>query len=189
MSSPNDISRRTLVTSLAGVVAAASGGVKHQPGSSKLLVAFFSRSGNTRVIAGMLARKLRADVFEIERAIPYPVDYLQTVEEARVERNQQVEPALKATVPHIAAYDSIYLGFPIWGETAPPVIRSFLKAHDTAGKTVVPFVTHGGYGLGESHSVLASHAPRARLQTAFSMEADQERRTMEQVDKWLKGNV
>ncbi|ALN83713.1 flavodoxin family protein [Lysobacter capsici] len=83
------------------------------------------------------------------------------------------------------AYDTVYLGFPIWGETTPPVIRSFLKAHDLSGKTLTPFVTHGGYGLGNSQSVLDSHAPRAQLRRGFSLEADQERRTMNQVKTWL----
>jgi hypothetical protein len=78
-------------------------------------------------------------------------------------------------------------GFPIWGETAPPVIRSFLSEHDRAGKTRIPFVTHGGYGLGNSMAVLASHAPKARLLAGFTMEADQERRTMERVTNWLSG--
>ena len=88
-------------------------------------------------------------------------------------------------VPNIAGYDTLFLGFPIWGETAPPVIRSFLRLHDLAGKTVRPFITHGGYGLGSSVSVLRSRAPRARLHEAFSMEADQERRTLNQVTEWL----
>lgn len=79
----------------------------------------------------------------------------------------------------------MYLGFPIWGETTPPVIRSFLKAHDLAGKTLIPFVTHGGYGLGNSQSVLASHAPKAQFRRGFSMEADQERQAMNRVKRWL----
>ena len=87
----------------------------------------------------------------------------------------------------MAGYDTIFLGFPIWGETAPPVIRSFLSEHDLSGKAVIPFVTHGGYGLGNSLSVLASHLPKARLLPGFTMEADQERRTMERVTGWLGG--
>lgn len=174
------------MTGLAGMAAATSGATGKKPGTSKVLVAFFSRSGNTRVIAGLLGRRLSADVFAIERQSPYSEDYLATVEEARVERDRKLEPTLKATVANIAAYDTIYLGFPIWGETAPPVIRSFLKAHDLTGKALIPFVTHGGYGLGDSQAVLANHAPKARLQPPFSMQADQERHTMEQVDRWLR---
>ena len=85
----------------------------------------------------------------------------------------------------LGAYDMLFLGFPIWGETVPPVIRSFLRAHDLSGKTLRPFITHGGYGLGSSLAVLASHAPNARIERPFSMEADQERRTLNEVRSWL----
>jgi flavodoxin len=153
---------------------------------SRILVAYFSRSGNTRVVAGLIHRALNTDLFEIRPASAYPDDYLETVEQARQERDRGYEPALAAKVSNMPDYDTVYLGFPIWGETAPPIIRSFLKAHDVSGKAVIPFVTHGGYGLGNSQSVLASHAPNARLQRGFSMQADQERRTMNTVNDWLK---
>jgi hypothetical protein len=65
------------------------------------------------------------------------------------------------------------------------VIRSFLKAHDLSGKSVIPFVTHGGYGLGDSESILANRPPQARLHSGFSMQADQERQTMNLVENWL----
>jgi len=155
--------------------------------ASKTLVAFFSRSGNTRVIAGIIHRERSTDIFEIRPAVPYPEDYDATVEQARVERDNGVEPALARKVENIAQYETIYLGFPIWGETAPPVIRSFLRAHDLKGRTVRPFITHGGYGLGNSLSVLASHAPGARIVPGFSMEADQEKRTLNKVNGWLEG--
>ena len=73
--------------------------------------------------------------------------------------------------------------------TAPAVIRTFLSEHDLSGKTLVPFITHGGYGLGNSQQILAGHAPKARLLAGFVMEMDQERRTMERVTSWLKGVV
>ncbi|GLK59478.1 flavodoxin [Azotobacter vinelandii] len=139
------------------------------------------------MVAGLIHRSLRTDLFEIRPATPYPEDYLETVELARQERDSGRERALEAKVSNMADYDTVFLGFPIWGETAPPVIRAFLSAHDLSGKTLIPFVTHGGYGLGNSRSVLASHAPKARLRDGFVMEADQERRTMNQVNDWLGG--
>jgi flavodoxin len=186
-----NMSRRTALSAPAAMVlaAGASAGAaedqKATANSSRTLVAYFTRSGNTRVIASQLHRELKTDLFEILPATPYPEDYEQTVEQARQERDAGVRPALKATVPNIAAYDTIFLCFPIWGETAPPIIRSFLAAHDLSGKNVRPVITHGGYGLGDSLAVLKSHAPNARLTPAFSMEADQERRTMTQVRDWL----
>jgi flavodoxin len=152
------------------------------------LVAYFSRSGNTRVIAGTIHRGLPSDIFEIKALKAYPDDYEQTVERARVERDRGIEPELEERVPDIRSYDTIYLGFPIWGETAPPIIRSFLKVHDVRDKTIRPFITHGGYGLGNSLAVLATHVPASKLEPAFSMEADQERRTINEVSRWLKAN-
>jgi flavodoxin len=139
------------------------------------------------VIAGLIHRALSTDLFEIRPAKPYPEDYLETVEVARQERDNSRERALEAKVSDIAAYDTVFLGFPVWGETTPPIVRAFLSGHDFSEKTLIPFVTHGGYGLGNSDSVLASHAPKARLQAGFVLEADQERRTMNEVNAWLKG--
>lgn len=191
MSSPSDPFRRMVMAALAtlplsGAIAAPSGetGDLRRTGS-RTLVAYFSRSGNTRVVAGLIHRTLRTDLFEIRPAAPYPEDYLETVELAWQERDRGIERALAAKVPGIADYDTVFLGFPIWGETAPPVIRAFLSAHDLSGKTLIPFVTHGGYGLGNSLSVLARLAPGANLRQGFAMEADQERRTMNQVNDWL----
>jgi flavodoxin len=135
---------------------------------SRVLVAYFSRSGNTRVVAGLLQRAFKADRFEIRPANPYPEEYLATVEQARQERDSRFEPALAARPSDIGTYDTVYLGFPIGEETAPPVVRSLLATHDLTGKTLTPFVTRGGYGLGNSLSMLASHAPRARTSSHSS---------------------
>jgi flavodoxin len=177
----DNTTRRTLLVALASLPVAGSAAA-----ASQTLVAYFTRSGNTRVVAGLIQRSLGADLFEIRPATPYPEDYLQTVEQSSREKARGFEPPLAATVAGIAKYETVYLGFPIWAETAPSIIRSFLTAHDLSGKMVVPFVTHGGYGLGNSLAVLRRHAPRARLQPGFSMEADQERRTMNTVLGWLK---
>ena len=189
MSSPHDPTRRKVVAALAslpllGASQSCFGG-NNPSGDSKVLVAYFTRTGNTSVIAGLLERAQQADVFQIQPATAYPQDYLETVEQARQERDSNFEPALAAHVTNMAGYHVVFLGFPIWGETAPPVIKSFLSAHDLAGKIVVPFITHGGYGAGSSLQVLARYAPKAVLHKGFEMQADQERKTMEQVNGWL----
>jgi flavodoxin len=153
--------------------------------AGKTLVAYLTRSGNTRVIAGTLQRTLEADLFEIRPARPYPEDYEQHVAQATSERDRGFEPPLAGKVDNIDAYGTIFLGFPISGETAPPPIRSFLKAHDLRGKVLRPFITHGGYGVGSSPAVLASHAIGAAIEEPFVLEADQERRTLNQVRDWL----
>jgi flavodoxin len=183
--------RRALMTGMAGLSlgqvaqSSAAPGVSIARPEAPVLVAYFSRSGNTRVIAGLLHRAFAADVFEILPATPYPDEYLATVEQARQERDEGVEPPLRTKVQNMASYATVFLGLPIWGETAPPIIRSFLSAHDLPGKTIVPFITHGGYGLGSSERVIAQHAPKSRLQPAFSIQADQERQTMDRVNVWL----
>jgi flavodoxin len=174
-----------LSTVAAGASASAATRLSDRSDSVKALVVFFSRSGNTRVVAGIISRALAADMVEIEPAQPYPADYFATVEQARWERDNGDQPALKARIAGIAASNVIYLCFPIWGETAPPMIRSFLAAHDLSGKTLVPVITHGGYGLGSSLAVLRSHAPNGRLVNGFTMQAPQERQTTNRVTEWL----
>ncbi|AWH33248.1 flavodoxin [Stenotrophomonas sp. SAU14A_NAIMI4_8] len=180
--------RRAVVAALASLplgCSAADSGSAPGPSGQRTLVAYFSRSGNTRVVAGLIHRSVPSDLFEIVPATPYPEEYLATVEQARRERDQGIEPPLQAHIATLDRYDTVYLGFPIWGETAPPVIRSLLSQQPMAGKTLVPFITHGGYGTGSSLRVLATHAPNARIQKPFVMQADQERRTMDSVNAWL----
>lgn len=181
--------RRAILLPLAaglGISASSSFAQQRSP-KGKALVAYFSRTGNTRVIANQIRRALGADLFEIQPAEPYPEDYEATVSQAQRERDTGYEPPLKSTVPNAGSHDVIFLGFPIWGMTTPPVIRSFLSSHDVSGKDLVPFVTHGGYGLGESMAVVAERAPQARLLEGFSMQADQERETLTRVTRWLSG--
>jgi flavodoxin len=175
-----------LIAAVSGAVAAKPGAAAPRGEQGRILVACFSRSGNTRVIAGQIHRTYNAPLFDIEAAQPYPEDYLQTVAQAHQETLKAIRPALKAKVANLASYQTIFLGFPIWGETAPPIIRSFLAAHDFKGKTIIPFITHGGYGLGSSLKVLAADAPGANVLDAhLVMQADQERATMEKVNDWL----
>ncbi len=138
MDETESVSRRTLLTT-AAALAVASTEACAQPaptadsGNGRILVAYFTRSGNTRVIAGTIQRALGADLFEIRPAQPYPADYEANVAQATRERDSGYEPPLAERVANIAAYDEIYLGFPIWGETAPPIIRSFLCHRAFAG--------------------------------------------------------
>lgn len=185
--------RNVLMSSLmlplvAGAASAAS--TQTAGGNGSALVAYFSRSGNVRTIAGLLGRDLRSEPFEIVPATPYPADYFATVEQATAERERSYQPPLRAQVDNLDGYATVFLGFPIWGGSVPPPIRTFLATQDFAGKTIVPFNCHGGYGLGNSREILAALAPQARLAEGFVMEGLQERRTTEQVREWLSdGNL
>jgi flavodoxin len=190
VSEEGGFSRRTILATpvvlafTSNSACAQEGGTRRMMGS-KTLVAYLTRSGNTRVIAETLHRALNADLFEIRPARPYPEDYEQHVAQAARERDSGFEPPLATRVENIASYDEIFLGFPVWGETTPPPIRSFLRAHDLMAKTLRPFITHGGYGVGNSPSVLASHAKGVRIEEPFVMEADQERRMLNEINGWL----
>jgi menaquinone-dependent protoporphyrinogen IX oxidase len=103
-------------------------------GSGSVLVAYFTRTGNTQVIARQIRRALDADLFEIQPAELYPEDYEETVAQATRERESGFEPPLAALVANIDRYETVFLGFPIWGMSAPSVIRSFLSGHDSRGR-------------------------------------------------------
>jgi len=175
-----------LAVGLSGLVAIANSSHAQQAGArSRLLVAYFSRSGNTRLIAGHVRRILNADLFEIQPAQPYPEDYEATVRQAERERDADFLPPLKETAVGIASYETIFLGFPIWGMTAPPVIGSFLSQHDLSGKAIVPLVTHGGYGTGRSLAAIRRLASKASVREGFTLQMDQEREILQRVTRWL----
>ncbi len=180
------LSRRNLVMGALAISAAtgAPPGVRGQ-NASETLVAFLTRSGNTRVIAGQISRDLGAALFEIRASQPYPADYEEMVAQAERERVEDYEPPLVELVDDFLSYRTVFLAFPIWGMTAPSVIRSFLSNHDLTGKRIIPVITHGGNGVGNSLDVVRARAPEAEVLEGFSLECDQERRTMETVRAWL----
>lgn len=187
MTDEHDSTRRMLLTALAGLTLASVTPmpVIASPSNRGILVACFSRSGNTRVIAGVIQRALEATYFAIEPATPYPLDYFQTVAQATSERERNIRPALNNRLSDMTPYQTVYLGFPVWGTTVPPVVQTFLSSHSLAGKTLIPFITHGGYGPGNSEDVLARLAPEANREKPLIMACDQERRTTETVTQWL----
>jgi Flavodoxin len=153
---------------------------------SRVLVAYFSRSGNTRVVAGLLQRAFKADRFEIRPANPYPEEYLATVEQARQERDSRFEPALAARPSDIGTYDTVYLGFPIGEETAPPVVRSFLVGDPRPhGQDAHAF--RNPWWIRPRQQPVHARQPRAagKDKQPFVMEAEQERGTMNLVNEWL----
>lgn len=105
----------------------------------KVLVAYFSWSGNTKVVAGYIARKLNADTFEIVREKQYPTGYEPCTEEAKAELNTR--PAIKGKVENMADYDVVFIGVPVWWYTAPMPVFTFLEQYDLKGKTIIPFCT------------------------------------------------
>ena len=112
-------------------------------GNRKILIVYFSHTGNTRTIAGYIHDTVKSDLVEIETVDTYTDDYDTLLAQIREEVATEYCPPLTTRIEGIDLYDVIFIGYPIWVETAAPPIRSFLTTHDLAGKTVVPFCTSG----------------------------------------------
>ena len=134
---------------------------------SKTLVAFFSASGTTAKVAENLAKAAGADLYEIKPDVPYTKDDLNWMNKqsrSSVEmRDKSSRPELADTDANIAAYDTIFIGFPIWWYIAPTIINTFLESYDFSGKKIVLFATSGGSGFGKAVQNLQSSAPDAQI--------------------------
>jgi flavodoxin len=117
-------------------------------GANKVLVTYYSLTGNTKSIAEMIQKKTGGDVFEIETVRTYPPEYSATTEEAKRELETGDLPALKKNPPHMSSYDLILVGSPVWWYTVSTPVMSFLRQADFAGRKVSAFCTHEG-GIGE----------------------------------------
>ena len=126
----------------------------------KILVAYFSCTGNTRGIAETAAAVMNADLYEIQAAEPYSSDDLNyNNNQSRATREQNdpsVRPQISGSVSNMADYDIIFLGYPIWWDQAPRIISTFLESYDFSGKTIVPFCTSISSGVGTSSEDLHS---------------------------------
>jgi flavodoxin len=112
-----------------------------------VLVAYYSRSGFTRALAERIHGAVGGDLVEILPVVPYPDDYRAVVERGRLELESGRPPAVEAPVGDLSRYGVVFVGSPNWFSTVAPPVRAFLSGHDLSGKTVVPFVTHGGSGM------------------------------------------
>jgi flavodoxin len=134
---------------------------------SKQLVAYFSASGVTARVAKNLAAAAGADLYEIKPAVPYSkadLNWMDKQSRSSVEmRDPGSRPALADTDAPIAAYDTIFIGFPIWWYIAPTIINTFLEAYDFTGKKIVLFATSGGSRFGKAVASLQPSAPHAEI--------------------------
>ena len=134
---------------------------------SKKLVAYFSASGVTAQVAGKLAEAVGADLFEIAPKVPYTkadLDWMDARSRSTVEmKDPGSRPELAAALPDAADYDTVYVGFPIWWYVAPTIVNTFLESIDLSGKTVVPFATSGGSGMGKTNERLVPSCKGAKL--------------------------
>ncbi|SDF37855.1 flavodoxin [Sporomusa acidovorans] len=137
--------------------------VPNIPKDKKALVVYFSYSGNTRIIAEQIRQSVDGDIVELQPLTPYSADYDTVVKQGKQEIESGFKPPLKAKVESLAAYDVIFVGTPIWWYTIAPPVASFLAESDLAGKTIIPFCTHGGYGPGHNLEDIKKLAPKSRV--------------------------
>lgn len=156
----------------------------------KKLVAYFSASGVTRAAAKRVAEAAGADIFEIKPAKAYTntdLDWNDKQSRSTVEMNDKsARPEIAEKMPNMGDYGVVFIGFPIWWYTAPRIIDTFLESYDFAGKTVVPFATSGGSGMGRTADELRLLAPKANWKSGRLLNSCSEseiRSLLEQAEK------
>lgn len=143
--------------------------------TKNILVVYLSRTRNTKAVAEIIHQKVGGDIVALELQNPYPENYQQTVAQVAKENEMGFLPQLKTKIDNIIKYDVIYLGFPTWGMQLPPPIKSFLNEYDLKGKTVVPFNTNAGYGIGSSFDTVKELCPGSTITEGFSIKGGIER--------------
>lgn len=131
--------------------------------NKKALVVYYSYTGNTRTLAEQIRQSVAGDIFELQPATPYSSDYDAVVNQGKKEVESGYKPLLKEKVANLSSYDVIFVGTPIWWYTIAPPVATFLAETDLAGKKIIPFYTHGGYGAGHSLQDIKKFAPKAQV--------------------------
>ena len=168
--------------------------------NKKTLVVFFSRAGenyavgdikkgNTHIVAEMIAEETGATLFQIEPQKAYPEDYTKCTEVAKEEVESKARPAIKGDVA-VEDYDIIFIGYPNWWGDAPMPVYTFIEKHNWQGKTVIPFCTHEGSGLGDTESKLRKACEGATFRKGLAVRGATAQKSQEQARKavtgWLK---
>ena len=134
---------------------------------SRKLVAYFFASGVTAKVAENLSEAIGADLFEIAPAVLYTkadLDWTDKNSRSTIEMNDPASrPVIAGKRDNMDEYDTIFVGFPIWWYVAPTIINTFLESYDLTGKTVIPFATSGGSGMGKTNEKLQPSCPNAKL--------------------------
>ena len=144
-------------------------------------------TGNTGVVAAMIAETTGADLFSIQTVEKYPDTYDATIDKGQEEQNANTRPELATHVENLDSYDVIFLGFPNWWGDMPMAMYSFLDEVDLSGKTIVPFVTSGGSGFSRTISTIESMESGATVQEGLSISGSNATSAQDQVNEWLSG--
>jgi flavodoxin len=136
---------------------------------NKILIAYFSWSGNARALAGQIAQETGGDLFEIKTVNAYPDTYNACIAVARGEQIRNDRPALQGSVANMAQYGTVFLCHPNWWGTLPMGVFTFLEANDFSGKTIYPLVTHEGSRFGRSLDDIRKLCPRTTIGEGLSV--------------------
>ena len=153
----------------------------------KKLVTYFSASGVTKRAAEHLAKAAGADLFEIKPAVPYTradLDWTNKKSRSSVEMsNPDSRPEIEEQLSNMEDYDTVFIGFPIWWYVAPTIINTFVESYDFSGKTIIPFATSGGSGMGKTVEVLKPLCPGANWEKGKMLNRVSDRELV----SWVKG--
>lgn len=166
---------------------------------SKELIAFYSRAdenyvngqmkmldvGNTEVAAGIIKDLNGADTFKIEQAKPYSKGYNDCINEAKADQQRGARPELTNYPESIDGYDVIYLGFPNYWGTMPMAVFTFLEHFDFSGKTIKPFCTHEGSGMGSSVADIKRLCPAAKVESGLAIHGGSVKKSADAIKKWV----
>lgn len=178
----------TIITGIAVGLAPANaqGKLEQTPESSKILIVCYSRSGNTKAMAETIRDATKGTLFELVPEQPYPEEYRAATEQAKKEISEGVKPALKSNLESIAAYDVIFVGTPCWWSTMAPPVATFISSHDFTGKTIIPFITHEGSGLGHYVEDVKKLAPKAAVLEGKAVRGRAVRASRNDINAWLR---
>ena len=144
------------------------------PTEKNTLIVYLSRTKNTKAIAEIIHQKVGGTLVALELEAPYSADYRATVQQVVRENETGYLPPLKTKIERIEQYDFVFLGFPTWGMQLPPPVKSFLHQYTLKGKTIIPFNTNGGYGVGSSFETVKELCPQSTILQGFTMRGGSE---------------
>ena len=154
----------------------------------KILIAYFTWSGNTQGVAYEIQKQTGADIFEITPEKSYSEDYNTVLREAQRDQHRKARPKLRGRVKNFADYDVIMLGYPNWWASIPAPVATFLEEYDFSGKIIMPFCSHGGGRFGQSLTAIAKLAPNAVITDGLSVHYSGGGRLKDDISRWLSEN-
>ena len=152
----------------------------------KILIVYYSRTGNTREVANQLHQLVGGNLVAIETVTPYPSDYRETTTQAKRELESGYRPPIQTKIPDITSYDLVFVGSPNWWGTIAMPVMTFLSENDLSGKTIAPFMTHGGSALGQSRADIEKLCPKATVLEGLAIVGTAAKTSQQNVATWLR---